>query len=62
MYANGRRELFVLQRHVPTKKFIDEKFGFTAAGIGVVSTCAPAESGMASAVSDSQRKRQNYAS
>ena len=37
VYAAGRRELFVLHFHVPSKNFIDDQSGFVAVGIGVVS-------------------------
>jgi hypothetical protein len=39
VYAAGRRELFVLHDHVPTKKAMEEKSGFGACGIGVDSIC-----------------------
>jgi len=48
-YAAGRRELFVLQVHVPTINSIEEKFGFLGAGMGVLSTCAGAYAGVAAA-------------
>jgi hypothetical protein len=45
MYGAGRRELFVLHDHVPTKKLMDEKSGFGVIGTGVASTWATPATG-----------------